>query len=84
MESQRLTQYKIVFFIYFSRLTFFSFTFYKKIDETCQFFHCKKAYNVKRQDFFQKIILCCAFYGLDTESEPEPLLVKSRDSEPEP
>ncbi len=41
------------------------------------FFLVKKAYYVKRQDFTPKIFLeNCAFYGLDTELEPE--LVKNR------
>jgi hypothetical protein len=44
------TQYKSVYFLH---LKFFSFTFYNKFDETYQFFPCKKAYNVKRKDFFK-------------------------------
>jgi hypothetical protein len=32
--------------------TFFSFKFYNKFDETYQFFLCKKACYVKRQDVF--------------------------------
>jgi hypothetical protein len=55
----------------FLQLTFFSFTFYNKFDETYQFFPCKKILDVKRQDFFQ-LIFPTAFYGLDTEPEPGP------------
>ncbi len=44
------TQYTIVYLISFI-LTFFSFTFDNKLDETYQFSACKKAYYVKRQEF---------------------------------
>ncbi len=75
MESQKLTQYKIVYKFDFLYLTFlfFSFIFYNKFVKTCHFFLCKTAYFVKKQDFFPKNILeNCSFYGLDTEKEPEP------------
>jgi hypothetical protein len=46
------------------------------------FFPCKKALYVKRQDFFQNVVEKCAFYGLGSrigtvncqksESEPKP------------
>ncbi len=60
-----------------------------KFDETYQFFPCKKANYVNRQDFGQKKFENCAFYGLGrygagtitcqkSEGEPEPELVKSR------
>jgi hypothetical protein len=39
-----------VYFIYFLNLTFFSFTFYNKIDETSQFFPCKKPLPVPTGD----------------------------------
>ncbi len=45
----------------------FSFTLYNKFDETYQFFSYKKAYKVKRQDFFQKFFENCIYYGLDTK-----------------
>jgi hypothetical protein len=55
-------------------LTFLSFTFYIKYDETDKFFLCKNLtmLNLKRQDFIQKIFEKFAFYGLDMEPEPEP------------
>jgi hypothetical protein len=64
-------QYKIVKIVHLISFIFdniFSLTFYNKFDETSQFFPCKIAYCVKRQDFFEKT----AFYSLDTEPEPEP------------
>jgi hypothetical protein len=50
----------------FLHLKFFHSHFYNKFDETYQFFPCKKAYHVQRQDFFQIFLKNCAFYGLDT------------------
>jgi hypothetical protein len=38
-----------------------------------------KSLLCKKKDFFKQIFFMLCFYGLDTESEPEPLLVKSRD-----
>ncbi len=71
MESQKFsqTQYKIVYLISF----IFSFKFLKIFDKSYQFFPCKKAYYVcKKESFFPKIFVKTAFYGVDTESEPEP------------
>ncbi len=56
----------------FLHLTFFSFTFYNKFDKTYQFFPCKKAYYVKRQEFQKNLFEKFAVYGLDMEPEPEP------------
>ncbi len=45
------------------------------------FFPCKKAYYVKRKDFFQNFFEKISFFCRDTvpmEPEPEPQLVKSR------
>jgi hypothetical protein len=53
----------------FLHLTFFSFTFYHKFDETYQIFPYKKAYNVKRKDFskiFLKTIFFWSRYGTGT------------------
>ncbi len=44
------------------------------------FYPCKKAENVKGKIFSKKFFYC-AYYGLDTETEPYPNLSKS---EPEP
>jgi hypothetical protein len=58
---------------------FFHFHFYNKFDETYQFFPCKKAYYVKRQDFSKFYFENCPFSFLSRyEAEPEP------ESEPEP
>ncbi len=64
------TQYKIVYLISF--IQHFSFTFYDKFDETCQFFPCKKSLLRKKARFFPNFLGNCAFYGLGTEPEPEP------------
>jgi hypothetical protein len=47
-------------------LTFFSFTFYHKFDETCLL--CKKERFFNTVICFEKL----AFYGLDMGPEPEP------------
>jgi hypothetical protein len=51
----------IVYFISFIYVAFFSFTFYNKFDETYQFFLCKTAHCVKRQDFFKNIFIKLCF-----------------------
>jgi hypothetical protein len=51
----------------FLHLTFFSFTFYNKFDETYQIFPLLKAYEAR---FFPNFFLL-DFYGLDIHVEPE-------------
>ncbi len=86
IESQKLTQFKNCVFDFF-QFTIFSFTFYKKFDETIFPLLKSLRYHVKKARFFQ-IFFCesCDFYGLDTELEPEPELypVTCQKSEPEP
>jgi hypothetical protein len=59
LESQKFSQTQyLISFIYH-----FLFTFYNKFDETNKFFP---------KDFFQTFFENCAFYGRDTEREPDP------------
>ncbi len=55
--------------IWFPSFHIFLYTFYNKFDDTYQFLSCKKAYCVKRQDFFSNFFKT-AFYGVDTKPEP--------------
>jgi hypothetical protein len=53
--SQHFSQtHSIKLCIDFLHLTFFSFAFYYKFDETYKFFPCKKALNVKGMVFVKK------------------------------
>ncbi len=71
MESQKFSQaqYKIVYLISFI-LTFFSFKFYKKFDETWSIFSLKSLrYFVKKGNIFTKILLKTVHFVVQIRSQ---------------